>query len=820
MPTFSSQDVTSPFPSVNELLAPMTAFDAHANQLLNQQKFELEKSQYAARQKAGQSLLDSVTGTVPPADSSATSGGGGGGGGSFLSALAEIESGDKNIVSGVDTDSQGRTAAQGGNASEISQGHFQIQTATWRDFAKQAGIDINQYPNAMSAPREVQAQVASVIPFSRFGPRTQKLMRDRFGDFDSNQTVGVLAGLGPRVLPAAPGAAPTRQATAPAAPPPQYNSAAGPRIANLPPPASPGSDAAIGAPGGPNITPGMTDQAWLDEMAKRYPTMAGPNDTSQRPNATPAIPTAVRQAATTLLAMPEAEAAVAYGPMVKELQSRGEAMNAPPNYPGHAAVRALAGGDGAPATAQDGAGGPQPPAPYQVASNAPVPPPARGPGYTEPETGLPVAGTLPAIPDPHPLYQTGLPGMTIRAAPLGPTQAGAVAQAPVAPAPVTPPPGTPPPPGANSPPPGATSRPPVLQPPPALPRAIPPKPVLPSGLTVDETKALAALVQGDASPAQIATFMATARQRNTELQHQYVADSAAAEAANYQRQEDYRKARIEAEHTDYQRQQDAETARRNAEADARAAESQRLAQGGAERDTKRLSLEEQKFAQGPDAQSRDDYTLRTSDPSSQAYTDAWARKKWTVAPNGNVIENDVSQYPAPARSIQRPSFLPAPTPQALDEVRKADTDARVIASGIDHYVDVFSATGGKNWGAYFDNPQSPQAQQLLGAFDRLKTVLRSPVYFNTGVLQPAEMAMMKQDLISPESLRGLFATPQALATRLGEIRLAILTRQDAELRSIGKDGVIVRDKADFAKVQEGGKYYDEEGHLRVKPVAQ
>jgi hypothetical protein len=30
----------------------------------------------------------------------------------------------------------------------------------------------------------------------------------------------------------------------------------------------------------------MTDQAWLDEMAKRYPALAGPNDTSQRPNAT------------------------------------------------------------------------------------------------------------------------------------------------------------------------------------------------------------------------------------------------------------------------------------------------------------------------------------------------------------------------------------------------------------------------------------------------------------------------------------------------------------------------------------------------------
>ena len=177
------------------------------------------------------------------AGTGAATAGGGGGGGSFLGALANIESGDQNIVSRVDTDSQGRTAAQGGNASEISQGNFQINTATWRDFAKQAGVDVNQYPNAMSAPREVQAQVASVIPFSRFGPRTQQLMRQRFGDFDSNRTVGDLAGLGPRTTPAAgAGAAPTRQATAPPTPPPQYNPAAGPRVAGASPasPPSPG----------------------------------------------------------------------------------------------------------------------------------------------------------------------------------------------------------------------------------------------------------------------------------------------------------------------------------------------------------------------------------------------------------------------------------------------------------------------------------------------------------------------------------------------------------------------------------------------------
>ena len=155
---------------------------------------------------------------------------------------------------------------------------------------------------------------------------------------------------------------------------------------------------AIGAPGGPNITPGMTDQAWLDEMAKRYPTMAGPNDTSQRPNATPTtIPPAIRQAAATLLAMPEAEAAVAYGPMVKELQSRGEAMQAPPNYPGHAAVQAMAGDGGT--------------APYQVASNAPVPPPLP-PNQMAPggERGPPAPTPAPA-PTAAPAQTGGLPRM-------------------------------------------------------------------------------------------------------------------------------------------------------------------------------------------------------------------------------------------------------------------------------------------------------------------------------------------------------------------------------------------------------------------------
>jgi soluble lytic murein transglycosylase-like protein len=223
---------------------------------------------------------------------------------------------------------------------------------------------------------------------------------------------------------------------------------------------------------------------------------------------------------------------------------------------------------------------------------------------------------------------------------------------------------------------------------------------------------------------------------------------------------------------------------------------------------------------GATADERIDYSLKHDDPSSQDYADAWKARKWQIAPNGSVIEQDMSGYPPPTRSIQRPTFLPQPTGQALDEVRKADTDARVIVPAIDRYVDLHKGIGGSSWGAYFDNPRDPKAQQLIGAFNAMKTVLRSPTYANTGVLQPAEMEMLKQELVSPQTIRGLYATPQALEARLHEIKFAILSRQDAELRSVGKDGVIVRDKSDLAKIPGGGKFYDEDGNLRVKTRAE
>jgi len=40
-------------------------------------------------------------------------------------------------------------------------GHYQMINATWRRWAKDAGIDISQYPRAIDAPKEVQRAVAA-----------------------------------------------------------------------------------------------------------------------------------------------------------------------------------------------------------------------------------------------------------------------------------------------------------------------------------------------------------------------------------------------------------------------------------------------------------------------------------------------------------------------------------------------------------------------------------------------------------------------------------------------------------------------------------
>lgn len=104
---------------------------------------------------------------------------------SFMNALMHAESGGRNIYSGVDPDTAG--------PGTRSQGYYQIGTPTWQQFAPRAGVDINQWGDAIHAPPDVQASVASQIPLSRFGPRTRNMLHQQFGAFDDRMTVGELA---------------------------------------------------------------------------------------------------------------------------------------------------------------------------------------------------------------------------------------------------------------------------------------------------------------------------------------------------------------------------------------------------------------------------------------------------------------------------------------------------------------------------------------------------------------------------------------------------------------------------------------------------
>jgi hypothetical protein len=244
---------------------------------------------------------------------------------------------------------------------------------------------------------------------------------------------------------------------------------------------------------------------------------------------------AIKKASIALLAMPEAEAAVAYGPTVKSLQAEGLAMNAPAEYPGHAALQAIV------------SGGEQPP---------PVVEPSRLAlrlGGTD--TAGPGAGpdtTLPPVAQPNRLYETGLPGVTIG----GPGNALAP---PVAAAPVTAPP-----PPATAPAGVATPGRPVVPPPPVAPsRVIGQEPLIQSGpaagLTEGQRRIAAAMVAGGTPVADVGAHMQQWRQLNVANQQQAATNAALTAQAQFERFKWEQEQRIAAEQTAYTRNREAAT---------------------------------------------------------------------------------------------------------------------------------------------------------------------------------------------------------------------------------------------------------------------
>jgi hypothetical protein len=97
----------------------------------------------------------------------------------FLTTLVGAESGGDNN-------------AWGDRGNGNARGIYQIQDATWREFAP--GVQgAGQYGTANQAPPEVQQAVASSIPISRFGDRTRRILHAQFGNFNEHMTVGELS---------------------------------------------------------------------------------------------------------------------------------------------------------------------------------------------------------------------------------------------------------------------------------------------------------------------------------------------------------------------------------------------------------------------------------------------------------------------------------------------------------------------------------------------------------------------------------------------------------------------------------------------------
>lgn len=81
-----------------------------------------------------------------------------------LDLIMKYESGGRNIHQNIVPSGGGYNPSVGRVTGPSSaQGFFQITNPTWRDGAGFAGVDLKQYPNAMSAPYDVQRQVAGAL---------------------------------------------------------------------------------------------------------------------------------------------------------------------------------------------------------------------------------------------------------------------------------------------------------------------------------------------------------------------------------------------------------------------------------------------------------------------------------------------------------------------------------------------------------------------------------------------------------------------------------------------------------------------------------
>lgn len=107
------------------------------------------------------------------------------------------------------------------------------------------------------------------------------------------------------------------------------------------------------------------------------------------------------------------------------------------------------------------------------------------------------------------------------------------------------------------------------------------------------------------------------------------------------------------------------------------------------------------------------------------------------------------------------------TPDMARRLQSGEEEAFKLQDAVDNYMTSLRRHG-TGLGTLLNNPRSPEAQEVLGAFERVKMVMRSESLLNTGVLQPGEMKMLEDMLLDPRTIRGSLATPDAVEARLNQ----------------------------------------------------
>ncbi|MCC2649877.1 MAG: hypothetical protein K0R61_62 [Microvirga sp.] len=200
-----------------------------------------------------------------------------------------------------------------------------------------------------------------------------------------------------------------------------------------------------------------------------------------------------------------------------------------------------------------------------------------------------------------------------------------------------------------------------------------------------------------------------------------------------------------------------------------------------------------------------------NNPDVQAFNYLVSTGKMTVEQAANVLGGKTVTNPAdgsivfmPASALAGAGGPPAAAPSAASPptgpsgavqltpakkdpaFKKLETEIRAVESAVNNFQKVIAEAGGGSWRAFVNDPTSPDAQKVLGAFNAMKTALRSEAFINTGVLQPAEMTMIDDMLLSPQSIRGAMATPEAYGAMLGQVLTYVRNKHDAAAAAYGQ----------------------------------